>query len=412
MRTIRGADAARRALLEGRGLDLDSVPQSLATGIAERFGEPLTPTEVVDRIVGRVRRHGDEAVREFADLLDGGAPDPMEIPGSELEMAAERVPEDLVAALRTAACRVERFHQLSMPSDWQDRDEGYGSVVRPIGRAGIYVPGGTAAYPSTVVMTAMPARVAGVCEIIVCTPPAPGSDLPHQAVLAACCVAGVDRVFAVGGAQAVAAMAYGTESIPRVDVVCGPGNIFVALAKRRVYGDVGIDGLYGPTETVIIADHAANPVLCAADLLAQAEHDELAMPVLLTTSPHAGECRGCRMEGEGEQVGKRGHGDSRHGRKGPDWGGGNPWGGGGRLQRLCPRACLPRGLRPGRACGQAKCGGDDLCGRALPRGARGLRGRSKPRDANGRHGEIRVRPGGALVPQARPCRRDEGRKVL
>ena len=284
MRTAFGLPEALRALLDGRGLDLESVPEGLAAGIAERFGEPLTPSEVVERIVGRVRREGDLAVRELSVMLDGRAPDPMQVPRDALRAAAAAVPAELIGALRTAAGRVEAYHLRSMPAGWHDAEEGYGSLVRPVGRAGVYVPGGTAPYPSTVLMTAVPARVAGVGEIVVCTPPAPGSDLPSPAVLAACEVAGVDRVYAVGGAQAVAAMAYGTETIPRVDLVCGPGNLFVALAKRRVYGDVGIDGLYGPTETLIIADESASPALCAADLLAQAEHDELATPVLVTTS--------------------------------------------------------------------------------------------------------------------------------
>ena len=284
MRIVRGAAEARRALLRGRGLDLESVPAALAAGIAEKFGEPLTPVQVVERIVAAVRRDGDRAVREFAAMLDGRAPDPMQVPRAAVEEVAADAPADLMDALRTAAGRIEGFHRRSMPAGWHDPAEGYGSVVRPVGRAGMYVPGGTAPYPSTVLMTAVPAAVAGVGETVVCTPPAPGSDLPHPTVLAACSVAGVDRVFAVGGAQAVAAMAYGTETVPRVDLVCGPGNLFVALAKRRVYGDVGIDGLYGPTETLIIADESASPVLCAADLLAQAEHDELATPVLVTTS--------------------------------------------------------------------------------------------------------------------------------
>ena len=161
--------------------------------------------------------------------------------------------------------------------------EGYGQVVNAVERVGAYVPGGTARYPSTILMTTIPARVAGVDEVVVCTP-AGNDGAPSPVVLVAADVAGADRVYGIGGAQAVAAMAYGTETVPKVDVICGPGNVFVTLAKKLVYGDVGIDGLYGPTETVVIADGSANPTLCAADLLAQAEHDELATPVLITTS--------------------------------------------------------------------------------------------------------------------------------
>ncbi len=284
MRTVRGIAEARRVLLANRGLDLESVPDSIARGIVDMFGEPLTPAQVVDRIVSRVRRGGDRAVREFAEILDGRTPDWLEVSESDIRAAADTIPVELMEALRTAAERVENYHRMSLPTGWHDSEEGYGSLIRAIERVGIYVPGGTAPYPSTVLMTAIPARVAGVEQIAICTPTSRGSDLPDPAVLAASQVAGVHRVFAVGGAQAVAALAYGTETIPRVDMICGPGNLFVTLAKRRVYGDVGIDGLYGPTETLIVADESANATLCAADLLAQAEHDEMATPVLVTTS--------------------------------------------------------------------------------------------------------------------------------
>ena len=165
-----------------------------------------------------------------------------------------------------------------------DFGAGYGALSTPCETAGVYVPGGSAPLPSTVLMTAIPARVAGVRNVVLCSP-AGESGLPDPTVLAAARIADVDRVFAIGGAQAIAAMAYGTESVPAVDiVVCGPGNVFVTLAKKMVYGDVGIDGLYGPTETLIVADELANPTLCAADMLAQAEHDPMARAVLVCTS--------------------------------------------------------------------------------------------------------------------------------
>ena len=164
-----------------------------------------------------------------------------------------------------------------------DPSRGLGERLIPMQRIGVYAPGGTASYPSTVLMTAIPARVAGVEEVILCTP----STSP--AVMAAAAIAGVDRVFRVGGAQAIGAMAYGTESIRKVDMICGPGNLFVTMAKRMVFGEVAIDGLYGPTETVLVADHSADPVHCAADLLAQAEHDPLASPILVTNSPSLAE---------------------------------------------------------------------------------------------------------------------------
>ncbi len=283
MRIVRGLEDARRELCEGRGLGLDDVPQSMLDGIASMFGEPLTPLQVVERIVRRVRSEGDAAVREYTALLDGDAPDALEVPRSAIEDARRQAPADVVEALEAAAERVRTFHEACLSRGWTDYLAGYGQIVNAVGSAGAYIPGGTALYPSTVLMTAIPAKVAGVGQVVMCTPTKSG-ELPHPAVLAAADIAGVDRVFRIGGAQAVAAMAYGTESVPRVDIICGPGNIFVTLAKKLVYGDVGIDGLYGPTETVVIGDDTSNPTLCAVDMLAQAEHDALARPVLITTS--------------------------------------------------------------------------------------------------------------------------------
>ena len=283
MRIVRGLEDARQVLCEGRGLGLDDVPQSLLEGIADIFGEALTPLQVVERIVRRVRAEGDAAVREYSELLDGAALGAFEVPRSAIEEARGQASADVVDALETAAARIHRFHETCLNRGWTDYGEGYGQIVNAVGSAGAYIPGGTALYPSTVLMTAIPAKVAGVKQVVMCTP-TKGGELPHPAVLAAADIAGVDRVFCIGGAQAIAAMAYGTESVPRVDIICGPGNIFVTLAKKLVYGDVGIDGLYGPTETVVIGDSTSNPTLCAVDMLAQAEHDALARPVLITTS--------------------------------------------------------------------------------------------------------------------------------
>ena len=201
------------------------------------------------------------------------------------------MPKDLLNALELSARRIEDFHRATMRRSWVDLESGLGELVTPIERVGIYAPGGTASYPSTVLMTAIPARVAGVREVLLATPGrsrttanSTGRDDPAPAVLAAAKLAGVDRVFRVGGVQAIGALAFGTETVPKVDKICGPGNIFVTLAKKLVYGQVDIDGLYGPTETVVIADETADPVYCAADLLAQAEHDALASPILITTS--------------------------------------------------------------------------------------------------------------------------------
>lgn len=283
MKIVRGLDNARRLLCDGRGLDLEDIPQAVRDGIRRVFGAPLTPLQVVERIVRDVRREGDDAVRRFTIDLDGAAPDEFEVPKAAIADARRQAPPNVVDALETAAGRIRAFHEAAVNKGWMDYAAGYGQIVNAVERAGAYIPGGTALYPSTALMTAIPARVAGVREVVMCTP-TKGGGLPHPAVLAAAAIAGVDRVFTIGGAQAIAAMAYGTETVPRVDTICGPGNIFVTLAKKLVYGDVGIDGLYGPTETVVVADDTSNPTLCAVDLLAQAEHDALARPVMITDS--------------------------------------------------------------------------------------------------------------------------------
>jgi histidinol dehydrogenase len=283
LRIVGDAVEARRVLLEGRGLGLDVSPPQVLREIERVFGESLTPQQVVERVLGDVKLRGDEAVRELTLALDGTSVEDLEVPREEIESAYGSVDGRVVDALRMSAERVREFHEAAATRSWTDADRGYGQLISPLGRVGVYVPGGTASYPSTVIMTAVPARVAGVGEVIVCTPPT-ASGLPALVVLVAADIAGVDRVFAIGGAQAIAAMAYGTASVPPADMICGPGNLFVTLAKKHLFGEVGIDGLYGPTETLVVADETANPTLCAADLLAQAEHDVMAMPVLITTS--------------------------------------------------------------------------------------------------------------------------------
>ena len=298
MKTVRGLQSAREVLCDGRGLDLDTVPAEVLERTTEALGESLTPVEAVESILRRVREGGDEAVRDLSRSLDGTDPDTLEVPKSAIAEAYSQVSDGLVRALEVAARRARRFHEASRPEGWVDFSEGYGEIVVPVSRVGAYVPRGLA---STVLMTAIPARVAGVGEVIVCTPPSDGG-LPAPAVLVAADLAGVNRVFSIGGAQAIAAMAYGTESVPRVDMVCGPGNVFVTLAKRLLFGQVGIDGLYGPTETALIADDSANPTLCAADLLAQAEHDVLATPVLITTSEQVAESVQQEISGRADRL--------------------------------------------------------------------------------------------------------------
>ncbi len=283
MRTVRGLGPAREALAALRRLDLAAVPPHVQQRTTAAFGEALTPLQVVDRIVQSVREGGDAAIRDLARRLEGVDLDELEVPRSEIEHAYDRVPEGLIGALRLAESRIRRYQEATLPGGWMDASEGYGESVHAVDRVGAYVPGGTAPLISTALMTVVPARVAGVREIVVATPCGPDGAV-DPGLLVAADMAGADRVFRIGGAQAIAAMAFGTDEVPRVDVVCGPGNVFVTLAKKAVYGEVGIDGLYGPTETVVIADEGANPTLCAADLLAQAEHDELATPVLITTS--------------------------------------------------------------------------------------------------------------------------------
>ena len=276
MRTIYGLERGIEALCSQRGLNLDAVP-------AQVFDKTLTPVQFVERVLMRVREAGDEALRELTQRIDGVALDNLEVHADQVQRAYDDAPTDLIDALQFAAGRIRRYHEASMPESWMDSAEGYGESVHPVERVGAYVPGGTAPLISTALMTVIPAKVAGVGQVIVATPAGP-DGWPDPGVLAAARVAGADRVFRIGGAQAIAAMAYGTETVPRVDIVCGPGGVFTTLAKKLVFGEVGVEGLYGPTETVVVADDEANPTLCAADLLAQAEHDVLATPVLITTS--------------------------------------------------------------------------------------------------------------------------------
>ena len=283
MRIVKGYEKSRAALSQSRRLDLSSVPESVLDSSEKMFGERLTPLEIVSRIIEDTRQNGDDAIRRLSLLIEGHEQERIEVAPDAMESAIDSVDARVLDALTLSADRVRRYHEADRPNDWMDFSAGYGALLRPCERVGVYIPGGSAPLPSTVIMTAIPARVAGVGEIILCSP-AQRDGLPDPAVLAAAHIAGVDRVFAIGGAQAIAAMAYGTESVPAVDMVCGPGNLFVTLAKKLVYGDVGIDGLYGPTETLIVADASANPTLCAADMLAQAEHDPMAMPVLVCTS--------------------------------------------------------------------------------------------------------------------------------
>lgn len=243
--------------------------------------------ERVEAILAAVRDHGDAAIADFTERFDGFRPEPMAVSPEALEQAWTSLPTNLRDALELAHRRITDFHQRQRPADLAvtgPHGEQLGRRWRPVERAGLYVPGGRAAYPSTVLMNAVPARVAGVKDVVICSP-AGRDGAVNPVVLAAAHLAGVKTVFRLGGAQAIAAMAYGSESVPKVDVISGPGNLYVTLAKQAVYGQVAIDSLAGPSEVLVIADHSAKPDQVAADLLAQAEHDPLAAAVLITTDP-------------------------------------------------------------------------------------------------------------------------------
>lgn len=240
----------------------------------------------VAEIIENVRRNGDQAVRDYTMKFDDSVPEKIEIGRKEMQELADQCDPEFLAALDSAAENIRNFHQRQKQQSWlttQDNGVIMGQRIRGLKRVGIYVPGGTAAYPSSVLMNAIPAKIAGVGEIIMTTPPAKGGK-PNPDIMAAALAAGVDRVFLVGGAQAVAALAFGTETIPKVDKIVGPGNIYVATAKKLLYGTVDIDMIAGPSEILILADETANPKFLAADLMSQAEHDVLASAILLTTS--------------------------------------------------------------------------------------------------------------------------------
>lgn len=283
---IYDSQTARQTVLRRRPPDETDLPPAVQARITALFGEPLSAEQAVARIVADVRRCGDDALRDWTRKLDGAdLADGLQIDPQDCRSALQALPAELREALETAAERIRQFHRRQPALSWieQDADGTLGQLIRPIERVGVYVPGGSAPLPSSVLMSVIPARVAGVRRVIVCTPPGRDGRV-NPVILAACALAEVDAVYRVGGAQAIAAMAFGTPALPAVDKIVGAGGLFVTLAKRQVFGVVGIEGLAGPTETVVIADESANPRRVAADLLAQAEHDPLATALLLTPS--------------------------------------------------------------------------------------------------------------------------------
>ena len=267
--------------------------------------EPQTDVAgIVKEIIDNVRKNGDEALFYYCERFDRAKLKTLEVSQEELEQAMETVSAEFLQVLEKAAANIRKFHQAQVRNSFIINDiDGVvmGQKVIPMDRVGIYVPGGTAAYPSTVLMDSIPAKIAGCGQIIMVTPPGKDGKVA-PAILAAAKIAGVDRIFKVGGAQAVAALAYGTESVPKVDKIVGPGNAFVAEAKRRVFGQVAIDMIAGPSEILVVADNTANPAYVAADLLSQAEHDRLASAVLVTDSMELAEAVQAKIEEQVEKL--------------------------------------------------------------------------------------------------------------
>ncbi len=264
-------------------------------------------TEIVSEIIENVKENGDSAVKEYTEKFDGKLPEYYEVPLDVIHDALEEADEDFVNALLDAMENIAAFHHRQKEQGFIDpHDNGVilGQRVRGLERVGLYVPGGTAAYPSSVLMNAIPAKIAGVNEIIMVTPPLKDGT-PNKDILVAASVCGVDRVFLAGGAQAVAALAYGTETIPKVDKIVGPGNIFVATAKKLLYGKVDIDMIAGPSEILVVADETAEPKYLAADLMSQAEHDKLASAILITTSEKIADATIAELDRQVRELSRR-----------------------------------------------------------------------------------------------------------
>lgn len=280
-----GLEAVKKTL-DKKAFDEVELNPRIRAKNKELYGEDLTAAQIVDRIVNEVRQDGDAAIIKYTKLLDGAeftAKDFL-VTEAEYETAYAQADAKIVESLRKAIENVRRYHQEQKPNSWITyRAHGsiLGQSVIPLDRVGVYVPGGTAAYPSSVVMNVVPAKVAGVKEIVMMAPPSRDGKL-NPYVLIAAKEAGVNAIYKIGGAQAIAAMAFGTQTIPKVDKITGPGNIFVTLAKKAVYGHCDIDMLAGPSEILIVADKMADPVYTAADMLSQAEHDMLASSIVLT----------------------------------------------------------------------------------------------------------------------------------
>ena len=279
-------EEAKQSILRREMALEPDVPARLQASLDQMFGDGSTPETAVTRILRDVRTVGDNALRHWTKEIDKVELGALAVDKAEIETAVSRIPVELKEALELAAQRIRTFHEFQPVNSWETTEMGgrIGQRVTPLQKVGVYVPGGTAPLPSSLLMSVIPAQVAGVKEIVVATPPGRDGGKVADVILAAANIAGIDTIYTLGGAQAIAAMAFGTETIPQVDKIVGAGNLFVTLAKRQVYGIVGIDGLFGPTETVVVADETAVPAWVAADMLAQAEHDVLATAILFTPS--------------------------------------------------------------------------------------------------------------------------------
>jgi histidinol dehydrogenase len=278
---------AQQTILKRIPLDDMQAPAHILKRLETLFGKPTSASEAVDCILDEIRTEGDPALIRWAEKIDGALPkEGVRISAQTLQDAYNQLDPALIEALMTSIERVRAFHQAQPLTSWITNQSGgtLGQFVRPIQRIGLYIPAGTAPLPSSIIMTAVIAQVAGVSEIALVTPLSSKTGQISPVILATAAMLGIQEVYCVGGAQAIAALAYGTQSIPKVDKIFGPGNLFVTLAKKKVFGSVGIDNISGPTETVVIADETANPQWVAADLLAQAEHDLLASAILFTPS--------------------------------------------------------------------------------------------------------------------------------
>ena len=272
-------EEAEKTILKRKPLNMVNYSPLILERTEHVFGKGILPQQAVELIIRSVEQDGDQAIRHWSKVLDNFDSGEIAIPNKRMEQAWQQLPFNLQQAMKSAANRIQTFHEKQPVNSWISEDMGgkLGQRIIPLERVGVYVPGGTAPLPSSLLMSVIPAKVAGVKEIYVTTPPN-----PHPSILAAAYLCKVDAIYQIGGAQAIAALAYGTESVHQVDKIVGAGNLFVTLAKQQLFGVVGIDGLAGPTETMVIADHRANPKWVAADLLAQAEHDVQASAILLT----------------------------------------------------------------------------------------------------------------------------------